>query len=75
MADSEQAMTRLAKDEAFQASVLADAAGALAEYDLTDTERQQVLQEAETRQADIQTNPLKPSEADTGQSDAAGAKG
>ena len=75
MAGSEQVLARLAKDTKFQASVLADATSALAEYDLTDAERKRVLDEAEMMQAAVQTNPLEPSEADTGQADAAGAKG
>jgi hypothetical protein len=75
MSDSDRALTRLTDDSAFRARVLADARAALTEYDLSDAERERLLGEAEMMEARVEVDPLQATESDSGQSDAAGAKG
>jgi hypothetical protein len=75
MPDSDVVLTRLTDDSDFRAQVLQDATAALAEYDLSDAERARLLNEAEMMEAQVQTDPLQATVSDSGQADAAGAKG
>jgi hypothetical protein len=70
----DQVIERLTNDRQFRAAVLEDTDAALSGYDLSADDRDRVLQEAEMMEAEVQLNPLEPTEADHGQADAAGAK-
>jgi hypothetical protein len=74
MSTLSQAMERLATDRTFRAQVLEDTDAALAGYQLDGADRDRLIQEAEMIEAEVQTDPLEPTEADHGQADAAGSK-
>jgi hypothetical protein len=70
----DKVMERLSKDRDFRALVLEDTSEALSGYELSADDRDRVLQEAEMMEAEVQLNPLEPTETDEGQADAAGVK-
>lgn len=70
----DQAMERLANDRQFRAQLMEDTDAALAGYDLSADDRDRLLQEAEMMEAEVQLNPIEPTETDHGQADAAGVK-
>lgn len=60
----DQLMERLTNDEQFRAQVMEDMDAALAGYDLSADDRDRLLQEAEMMEAEVQVNPLQPTEVD-----------
>ena len=74
MGDVDRALARLATDGDFRARLLENAAEALAGYDVSEADRDRLLQEAQTFDAGIQPDPIQPTDGD-GQTDAAGATG
>jgi predicted double-glycine peptidase len=74
MGTLDQAMERLATDRDFRAQILENTDAALADYNLSSADRDRLLQQAEMIEAEVQTDPLEPTEADHGQADAAGSK-
>ncbi len=60
----DQLMERLTNDEQFRAQIMEDMDAALAGYDLSADDRDRLLQEAEMMEAEVQVNPLQPTEAD-----------
>jgi hypothetical protein len=74
MSTFDRAMERLASDRTFRAQLLEDTDAALAGYQLGSGDRDRLLQQAEMMEAEVQTDPLEPTEADHGQAEAAGSK-
>ena len=74
MSTVEQAMERLATDREFRAKVLENTNEALAGYQLDAADIDRILQQAEMIEAEVQTNPMEPTESDHGQADAAASK-
>jgi hypothetical protein len=74
MSTLEQAMERLTNDREFRAEVLENTNEALAGYQLSATDIDRILQQAEMIEAEVQTNPMEPTQSDHGQADAAGSK-
>jgi hypothetical protein len=71
----DRVIERAAGDSQFRAEVLQNVAAATAEYQLDDRGRQAVLQQVEMMEAQVERDPLQPTEVDHGQADAAGPKG
>jgi hypothetical protein len=69
-----QAMERLADDSTFRASILENTDLALRDYEVTPAQRETILQQVEMIEAEVQTDPLESTTADTGQTDGAAKK-
>lgn len=67
-------MERLTNDREFRAQVLEDTDAALSGYDLSAEDRERLLQDVEMMEAEVQLNPMEPTETDAGQAGAAGVK-